>query len=503
MKMKNSIFQIFIVLFLSTSLFTSCNKNLDINQDPNNPTSVPENLMLSALLANFSYEINAGEPTRFTALWTKHIAAAVAGVHTGNYQLNSGDVNNLWNAYSYVDVMNNAFLLKEQATANGNPHYSAIAKIILAWNLSIVTDLFGDVPYSDAFKGSQGVYRAKYDSQEDVYKSIQSLLDQAITEAGNSENKLKPTSDDFIYGGKMENWIALAHTLKARFHLRLTNAPGYTAAAQAELAISELNKGAITAANQPKFKYADALGSENPWYQFAIDGKWATTTRPSQYYVNKLLASKDPRIAFQVAKVVAGDNVAPENVGEYIGITNEPPKNVIGNYSALGSFYSAADAPLYWLVYPEVEFIRAEAEFLKANKVPNQTVISAYEKAVQASMDFYGIDAVLADKYLDENQLSSSSDVAYSQIITEKYVANFLMAEPYNDYRRTGYPNLPINNEMYSGQTKLDQEPRLNQIPVRFPYPSSERLYNGENIPSNIPSEALKAMVIPVWWNSK
>lgn len=502
MKRKNYILSMFLVLLISPFLFVSCNKNLDINQDPNSPTDVDENLMLSALLSNFSYEINAGEPTRFTALWTKQIAGAIAGFHTGNYQLNGGDVNNIWTSYSYVDVMNNAVLLKDKATANGNPHYSAIAKIILAWNLSIVTDLFGDVPYSDAFKGGEGVFKAKYDKQEDVYKSIQSLLDEAIVEAAATTNNLKPGTDDFVYAGNMTNWTQLAHTLKARFYLRLSNAPGYTATTQAQLALDELSKGAITLATQPKFKYYTATGSENPWYQFAIDGKWALTTRPSQYYVNKLVANNDPRVEFQFTKVVAGANVDPANVGKYIGVTNEAPENVIANYSAIGSFYSAKDAPLYWLVYPEVEFIKAEAEFLKANKVVNATVSAAYEKAVKSSMDFYGIAPADATDYIAANTLSATSTTAYNQIITEKYIANYLMFESYNDFRRTGYPILPINNEMYVGQTVLDQPPRLNQIPVRFPYPSGERLYNSANIPENIPTDPLKAMIIPVWWDA-
>ncbi|MGJ1268706.1 SusD/RagB family nutrient-binding outer membrane lipoprotein [Sphingobacterium spiritivorum] len=503
MKSKNYILSILLTLVVSSLLFNSCNKNLDINQDPNNPTEVPENLMLSALLSNFSYEVNGGEPTRFTVLWTKHLAGAIAGAHTGNYLLNGGDVNNLWTSYSYTDVMNNAVLLKNQASANGNPNYSAIAKIILAWNLSIVTDLFGDVPYSEAFRGGEGIFKPKYDSQEDVYKSIQSLLDEAVVEAAATDNKLKPGAEDLLYKGNMTNWIALAHTLKARFHLHLTNAPGHTASAQAQLALDELDKGAISLANQPKFQYFSTTGAENPWYQYAIDGKWANTTRPSQYYVNKLLASNDPRIGYQITKVVAGANVDPANVGKYIGVTNEAPENVIGNYSAIGAFYSAKDAPLYWLVYPEVEFIRAEAEFLKANKAVNATVIAAYQKAIKASMDFYGVPAVDATAYIAANSLSPNSNTAYNQIITEKYIANYLMLEPYNDFRRTGYPNLPINNELYNGQTSLDQPPRLNQIPVRFPYPSAERLYNSNNIPSNIPVDPLKAMIIPVWWDAQ
>lgn len=500
MKRKNYILSIFLML-MSFSIITSCNKHLDINADPNSPTDVPEDLMLSALLSNFSYEVLGGYPVRVTGLWTKHIAYATDGPHEGNYWITTNDVNNLWTFYSYTDVMNNAYILKNKATENGNPHYSAIAKIILAWNLSIVTDLYGDAPYSDAFKGQSGILKPKYDSQEDLYKSIQILLDEAITDASATENNLEPSVDDFVYGGDMENWINLAHSLKARFYLRLSNAPGYSASTQAQLALDELAKGAITLATQPEFAYYASTGAENPWYQFAIDGKWSTTNRPSQYYVNKLLASDDPRLAFQVTKVVAGTNVEPDNVGKYIGVVNEAPAISLGNFSAIGPFYSAKEAPLYWFAYPEIEFIKAEAEFLKANKVVNSAIEVAYDKAVRASMDFYGISEEDADAYLAANPLSSNADEAYSQIMSEKYIANFLQFESYNDFRRTGYPELPINNDTYPG-APLDQAPRLQQIPVRFPYPSAERQYNNDNIPSDIPTEPLQAMVIKVWWDA-
>ncbi|WP_223580511.1 SusD/RagB family nutrient-binding outer membrane lipoprotein [Sphingobacterium sp. GVS05A] len=503
MKRNNIILSILLALFVAPStLLTSCSKKLDINQDPNNPTDVPENLMLTALLSNFSYEVIGGYPARITGLWSKNIAGAISGNHEGNYYLTTNDVNNLWENYSYTDVMNNAVVLKNKAAANGNPNYSAIAKIILAWNLSIVTDLYGDVPYSDAFKGAEGL-KPKYDKQEDVYKSIQGLLDEAILEAGTSANALKPGADDFVYKGDMSKWVTLAHSLKARFYLRLSNAPGMVAATQAKLALDELAKGSITAASQPTFAYFASTGSENPWYQYAIDGKWANTTRPSQYYVNKLLATNDPRIEFQATKVVAGTNVNPANVGKYIGVTNEAPSNNIGNYSAIAPFYSAAGAKLYWMAYPEVEFIKAEAQFLMAGKTVTPGVKTAYENAVRASMDFYSIPAGEANIYLTNNALSSNSDNAYKQIMTEKYIANYLMFESYNDVRRTGYPQLPINNEVYPGQTELDQPPRINQIPVRFPYPSSERQYNGANIPSEIPNDPIKSITIPVWWDSK
>ena len=507
MKIKYSIFS--LVLLVLTTLY-SCKKYLDINQDPNNPSQVTEQLMLPAILSTFSYEVAGGSPTRFASFWTKHLAYATAGPHEGNYYLTANDVDNFWRYSSYTSIMGTSVELVNKADKNGNPSYSAIAKIILAWNLSYLTDCYGSIPYSDAFKAQLGITKPKYDSQEDIYKQIQVLLDQAIVDAGKGTGA-KPGSDDFIYGGKMSSWIHLANTLKARFYLRLSNAPGYSAATQAGLALTALNAGSITADEAPFFKYLAQTGGENPWYQYAVDGKWSTSPRPSQYYVNLLkgsstvVGSSDPRLAFQVDPVAAG-----ANAGQYIGVTNDAPPTNLTNYSAIGAFYAARDSRLYLVHYSEALFIRAEAEFLKSNKTVNTAVVNAYNDGLAASMTLYGIKVDAANSTAETKaylalpehvvNLTTTSAEAYRKIMTQKYIANYLQFEAYNDFRRTGYPSLPINNEVYPS-VAIKVQPVINIIPLRLPYPSSERSYNAANIPTDIPLSPSAAMQIPLWWD--
>ncbi|TZF85962.1 SusD/RagB family nutrient-binding outer membrane lipoprotein (plasmid) [Pedobacter sp. BS3] len=494
MKMNN-IKAVFLILFLLPSIL-GCKKYLDINHDPNAPENVSEKLMLPAILSTFSFEVVGGWPVRTSSLLTKHLAYATAGPHEGNYRITADDTDNFWRYSSYTDVMNSSTVLIKKAEANGNPAYSAIAKIIIAWNMSYITDCFGDAPFSEAFKADEGIAHPKYDSQEEIYKQIQSLLDAAIVDAGKGTGQI-PGSDDLIYGGDMIKWQHLAYTLKARFYLRLSNAPGYSASTQANLALQALDAGAITETEMPKTQYFDKAGAENPWYQYTIDGKWTTSDKPSIFYINLLSSMNDPRLPYQIDPVATG-----ADAGNYVGVTNDAPPKSLVNYSSIGSFYSAADAPLYMLVYAEVPFIRAEAEFLKAGKVVNTNVINAYNAGIDASMAMYGItDALTINTYKASNQLSLSSATAYNQIMTQKYIANFLQFEPYNDFRRTGYPALTVNNEVYPGE-ELDIEPVIPTIPVRFPYPSSERSYNEANIPSSVPSAFLQALQIPVWWDN-
>jgi len=492
MKIRNIIFPL-SVFFIS--LFVGCSDKLDINTDPNSPSDATEKLILPAILSNFAYEVAGGWPVRTSSLLTKHTAYAVAGPHEGNYLINASDVDNFWKFYSYVDVMKNCKVLINKANENGNPGYGAIAKIMLAWNMSYITDSFGDAPYSDAFNGEDGVVKSKYDSQEDIYKQIQTLLDEAIVDSEQT-NTSGPGAEDFVYAGDMVKWQHLARTLKARFYLRLAYAPGYNAATQANLALEALNAGSITESEAPMFKYEDKADAQNPWYQYAILGNWNMATRPSQFYVNLLTSINDPRLSYQVG-VVTTDGV---NKGKYIGVTNDPSPLRVENYSPIDSFYSAANASLNLMIYAEVPFIRAEAEFLKANRTVIPAVNAAYEEGITASMNMYGIAGY--QTYINANRLSGNADEAYNQIMTQKYIANYLQFEAYNDFRRTGYPNLPLNLEVYPESEDDAFGVVVPIIPLRFPYPASERSYNAENIPTNVPSGHIAAMQIPVWWDA-
>ncbi|MXV16092.1 SusD/RagB family nutrient-binding outer membrane lipoprotein [Hufsiella ginkgonis] len=480
---------------LSVSALSGCDKYLDINRDPNSPSEVTEKLMTPSIISTFAYEVAGGLPVRTSVLWTKHLATATAAPHEGNYLITANDVNNFWRTSSYTHIMKTANDMIALAKTNNNPRYSAIGKIMLAWNMSYVTDAFGDAPLTEAFKGESGIIKPKYDKQEDIYKAIQVLLDEGITEAG-ATTGLKPGTEDFIYAGDMAKWQKLARTLKARFYLRLSNAPGYVAATQANLALTALAAGSITGtADMPKVAYAAKPNAENPWYQYAIDGKWSTSDKPSIFYVSMLVNRNDPRLPYQVSKAAAG-----ANAGKYSGVVNDAPPFALNNYSSIAPFYSAADASLNLLMNSEPAFIKAEAEFLKAGKVVNAAVIAAYNEAVTASMTIYGVAAADITTYLAAHVLSAVPATAYAQIMTEKYIANYLQFESYNDWRRTGYPLLPINNEAYTGLPG-GTAPVINSIPVRFPYPSSERSYNQENIPAEIPSAHLQAIIIPVWWD--
>ncbi len=491
--MKNLTFIKLFATSLLLVLSTSCEKSfLDpVRDDPNNPLSVTEALQLSGLLGNFSYQVIANDPARITSYWIQHTAFTAVPPSADNYDLDESDVNNLWSFASYTAVMNNARILSEKATASGNHHYAGIGKVILAWNMSIVTDLWGDVPYSEAWVPERTT-KPKYDSQESIYMAIQALLDGAIADFNNTSN-LSPSTDDLLYSAasqaawrtnSLPKWQRLTYTLKARFHMRLTNAPGYDPVTQSNLALAALANGFKSNADNARFKYYSEAGAENPWYQWTIDDKWNDDTRLSESYVNRLKGLNDPRLAVQARPTVTGSTA---DVPNFAGAPNGEGNLVNNTISQLGTYYSSADAPVTWLSYTEAKFLEAEATFRTRGAAAAQPI---YRDAVAASLSELGVAAGAQTTYLNSRPALTAGN-ALEEIMEQKYIALFLQFEAYHDWRRTGFPN----------DLTLAKGALVPSIPLRVPYPQDELLNNAANVAATGVPVGRPALAVPVWWD--
>jgi len=489
MFMKNFKKILFVVLLVAVILPLSCSHFIDVNKNPNNPVSVSPPLQLTAMLGNFSYEVIGNIPARICDEWMQQLAWNGVPPSDDNYDTNESDVDNLWDPFSYINVMKNAKILDEQATKDSSFAYAGIAKVIFAWNMSIVTDLWNDVPYSQAFNPSD--ITPAYDSQQSIYTDLFKVLDDAIADM-KKNSRTTPAGDDLLYGGDMAKWIRLAYTLKARLEMHLTKAPGMTASAQAQKALADLQNGFQSNDDNANFQYFDRKGAENPWYQFAIDGKWDTRDQLSYQYVNMLKNLNDPRLIVQARPVgeVNNQGLVPGVVQDstYVGHPNGSEGTGTNTVSSIGRFYSNPDAPLNWMNYAEARFIEAEATFLTSGAAAADPV---YRDAVSASMDQLGVPTDKAQAYIQSLPTLTSAN-AIEQIITQKYIANFLHFEVFNDWRRTGYPSLT-----------LAEGAKISTIPRRFPYPATELQYNAANVTKTGVPVGYSSMTYRVWWDSK
>lgn len=493
--MKNNFRHYTYLLIVSLLMLTSCQDFLDINEDPNNPVDVAEPQLLGGVIANFSYEVLGGYPVRVTNTWVQQTAYNATLPHYGMYDIDENAVNNLWTFFSYTDVMQNCKVLVEKAERNSTYDYAGIARVIWAWNMSIVTDLYNNAPYTQAWQQATFPF-PEYDTQEAIYESIQNLLDEAI-ENFDRTDKMAPFvgAEDFVYGGDIAKWRKLAHLLKARFHLRLTYAPGKDARTQAQLALDQLPNAFTGNADDAGYAYVDEEGQENPWFQYAIDGKWDNNTQLSAHYIGLLQDKGDPRIHAQ----------AQLQGGVYVGHPNGAP--AAADVSFLGNYYSDAGATLDWLTFAEQKFIEAEAKFLLGDRAGAQM---AYQEGIEASFD--KLSAAIAtgatkagvtsaeltqaiDDYMTANMdLVAQDNAAYQQIMVQKYIALYLQFETYNDYRRTGYPILEM------AQNVIQDD--LTEVASRFPYPSAELNFNTQNVNEQGIPVGRRAVKEKVWWDS-
>ncbi|ULQ51516.1 SusD/RagB family nutrient-binding outer membrane lipoprotein [Flavihumibacter fluvii] len=458
-----------ILVIGSGVLFAGCKKFIDVNDDPNRPISVQESLILPPVELSISHSLNAGLLAIYSQHYTQTVCLNQPVPNTGTYLMVNSEADGDWSNV-YVTILNNLNGLITKAETNGNAAYAGIGKVLFAYTLGTATDIWGDLPLVEALKGSDN-FIPIYTSQEDVYKAIQEKLDNAIADLG-GDSKKSPSSDDFFYGGDLDKWKKLAYTLKARYYMHLTKAPGYTAEGQATLALDALANGMASNEDDFKFAYPGSAGNENPWYNTFLPG---STLVLSSHLVNELKDRDDPRLPVIVAPSVATGLYTGKDIGEdFVGSLED--------YSIPNEFYGGASADNFLVTFDEAAFLKAEATFIKSGAAAAEPI---YKAAIQSNMEKLGLDPAAAEvtSYLAARG-SLSAGNALQLIMEEKATANFLNMENWVDWRRTGYPVL----------TKVPNA--LSDIPRRTLYPQSEKI-------SNPQSQQTAKLTDRLWWDAQ
>lgn len=472
----------FVALVTATAfLFTACDGFLDVNDNPNSPQNAPIEQQLPGVIGVFSHTVVSGWPTTVSARFSQQTSSNGTNYYYNldRYQLGQPwfTWNGLWDP-SYVDIMKNARALSEQAEERGASNYTGIAKLIYAMNMAYVTDGWGTVPFSEAFDPSNTT--PKYDAQENVYPQIMTLVDEAIS-ALEQNHPLTPGNEDLLYGGDMSKWVKMAYTVKARLLMRLSEAPNTSREEQAQKVLQALENGFTSNADDAEFQYVDEPGGRNPWYRVHNGLEYH---QMAAHHINLLKSMDDPRLSIQAepAAVYQPDETV------YVGHESGAGNAGIDSVSAIGMAYSGPAAPGRWITYAEAKFLEAEAHLYMGNM---SQADDAYREGIRANMKKYGVDAGEIDAYLADRPDLSSSSNALRDVITQKYVANFLTAEPWNDWRRTGYPELEP-----ADQASIDG------IAVRYAWPGSELANNLDNVKATgLPTDKT-VMLQRVWWDT-
>jgi hypothetical protein len=470
-------------LALGLALATgACESFLDVNADPNSPQTAPPDITLPAVLATFSSGILGSWPATMSAEWMQQISFNSNNrglARYDRYEMRDVDAGVLWDR-AYTTVLSQSKIIMEQSAPKEEWAYDAIAKIMYAWTLSVATDVWGPVPNSQALNPDNP--KPAYDDQKAVYVEIQRLLSEAIDELPrpNFPSRI-PATNDLLYTGDLTRWLKLAHTLQAQMHLHLVYAPGETPATRAQSVIASLANGFSSNLDDADFRYA-GVGvtptNAQPWYIARLIPEY----RLSQHYVELLRARSDPRLPATAERTTADAQVT------YRGHKNGDPAGPAGQFSRATNYFAHDTASFAWITYSQARFMEAEARLIVAGPAAAD---APYRAAIRANMEKFrpAISATAITTYL--NALPSLTTVAnpLAEIMREKYIANFLRFEAWNDWRRTGYPVLtPVAGALTSG------------IPQRFPSPYSELIDNRENVLGTGIPEGLAGMSTKVWW---
>lgn len=479
-------------LILAGSLMTlaGCNDFLEVNIDPTRTASNPPNLILPSAEAQLGFN-TGGEVGRFTLLFSQQLAAQ-AGRQTeawDAYVLQPTEVNNLWRASYYAGVLADVEeIIKIQ---NVNPVYGGIAKALKAYTYSVTTDLWGDVPFSEAIQGTNNV-QPKPESSREIYPKLIALLDEAIVDLKKTSPLAGPTAtDDYIYAGNAARWVKFANTLKLRLYLHMLNVPGFDPApVRAFVTNTPAAEFMASPAEDFQLRFDNLARRQNPIHQFILDRQ--DDIAAGATLVNLMNSRRDPRRAsyftpapFSPALLA---NPPATEEGGYRGLVNGTAGGGVNNaLSRLHTYVRGAltstsipagptllvsglayagNAPVRMLTFAEYNFIRAE---MALRYGVAGSAEEFYRAGIAASHTMAGVPAAQATAYLASAAGTLGTGAAALQkLIEEKYVANFMVPlEPWNDWRRTGFPALfTIPAGVSPGNN--------GRVPRALPYPQQE-----------------------------
>ncbi|WP_089904062.1 SusD/RagB family nutrient-binding outer membrane lipoprotein [Chitinophaga arvensicola] len=448
-------------------LFASCEKGLeDINVNPNETEVINPEFLLSSVLINTAYGYQK------EAYFDK---PASAGRYITMVR-NEGNDKFDWGPQSWDDYYSWLSANREMmdlAVKLNTPQYVAVGKILESFTFGYTTDLFGDIPYSEALLlKKQTLTHPKYDPQQSVYTALLQTLKDANNDLSTLTAKVDAKAD-VMYAGDPLKWRKFANSLRLRMLLRISKnyTPAFT---EMQEILNDKVKYPIFEGNadNAEIVYQGAV-SANSWpgspQGSSVDE--FDKRKPSKEIVDALLQRNDPRLQVWVAPVdsLNGWKTDPN---AYVGVPNAIPAPYDYNggkthISRLSKLFSSSSAPMLkasMLTYAEVCFILAESVQAGKVTVAGKTAESLYYDGILANMKFYGVDKTATDAHYFDQPLVKYNGTL-EQLIGQKWIAGFLKgAEAWFDSRRTGFPKFVLG-PMSS----------TSVLPKRYIYPTRER----------------------------
>jgi len=472
----------YIFLFLAIT-FIGCTKDLDeINTNPNAPSQVQPDLLLRQVIYDFGDELS----------YEGFVAGNLLGQYFTAIDFNLFDRHSLtepqfggnpWPTI-YTNLRDNEIILQQAQENTALSVYEAPALILKAYMTAMLTDIYGDVPYSEALQGDQGNVTPKYDSQEAIYTGENGILKNLETAIDliNNYSGAATLGGDILFNGDLQAWSRFAQSLRIKALMRISDRVDVTNALQ-----SIYDAGLFIQNNSQNAVFDFTEGQPNNFRMANLRAGDFNLFILSQTMSEVLKSLDDPRMAV-FFRPTAND---PSLFQGFLNGPDAAQTSIsVADYSLTGMIFRETPGELQanFLTAWETKFLLAEAAERSLIQADAQAL---YEEAGSLAFEYW--NTTLPTDYLSTGSAAYGQGGAdkIEQIITQKWIANIINGyEGWIDYRRTGFPALKtiaasLNNDL---------------IPVRMPYPTDEDALNHENFEAATAGND-NSVNARVWWD--
>ena len=542
-----------IITMACALFFASCSDEYmeNMNTDPSKAATIDPNAQLTTAQLQTYGDLSMMEIYRnYHYAFTQQLMGCWNTTnYGGRHTLDNNEMSRIWTSF-YTQSLKNIIDAQYRTAEDAEKvNINSVLRIYRVYLMSIITDTYGDAPFSEAGLGFlEGKFNPKYDKQEDIYNAFFLELEDAV-------NKIDPTKDkvtgDLIYAGDVTKWQQLANSLRLRFAMRISNVNPTKAQTEFENALAA-NGGVITDASSDALikymtiafsfgqeAYSDYRGNSLSQLLFGNDPANNPSYLCSTFF-NQLYYSGDPR-TFKISRCYYDGLMSDTSHANRVHITQEMIEKGIafsprdpGAYSwepwptgydsdicaelavnnpsvtatmarevepKLANNFLKSDNPGVVMTSAEVKFLMAEATVKKWN-VGSALAEDLYKQGVRAAMDFltdnYGCTATTDAEFdafiQDKGAFGHTDNQKLEAINTQAWILHFTNpAECWANVRRSGYPKLKSPAEYGFGQYLTGG----TEIPVRLCYPVLESSYNKKSY-----NEAIERMGGTDNWHS-
>ncbi|MFD2588006.1 SusD/RagB family nutrient-binding outer membrane lipoprotein [Croceitalea marina] len=473
-----------LTLILALVFVTSCTKDFEeINTNPNQPVAVQPSLLLRQVIYDYGEQMS----------YEGFTAGDLLGQYRTALDFNLFDRHDLkspqlggnpW-PILYTNLRDNEEILHLSLENPTFEVYEGPARILKAYMAGALTDMFGDVPYSEGFQGKTETVTPVYDNQELIYNGEEGIFDNLEKGINAIENYAGtiPLEGDILFEGDLQAWVRFAKSLQIKFLMRTSNVQDNAAALQ-----TLFDEGVFIAENSQNATFDFNDGEPNNFRLARLRIGDFNNFVLSETMDEILTDLNDPRISTLFRPISNSDT------GEFNGLLNgvDATQNavVLADFSLAGTSFREATSALdaNFMTSWETHFLIAEAAergFITANAQ------ALYETGVTQAFEYW--NTALPTNYLSAEGAFTKGD-ALENIITQKWIANIINGyEGWIEYRRTGFPQLKtisasLNNDL---------------LPVRMPYPAEEQALNAVNYEAAAARTDGNSINSPVWWDSQ